>query len=67
MAKSLFDTDLYVDLIQSGKTLLILRELYDKDAPGIYFSSVVARSSWQGPVLGVAKCMWRHYSPRLKG
>jgi len=39
MAKHLVDTDLYVDLIQSGEALPILRELYEKEAPRIYFSS----------------------------
>lgn len=43
MAKHLIDTDLYIDLIQSGTTLPFIRELYDKDAPGIYFSSIVAQ------------------------
>ena len=48
MAKHLIDTDLYIDLIQSGKTLPIIRELYDKEAPGIYFSSVVAQELLTG-------------------
>ena len=43
MAKHLIDTDLYIDLIQSGITLPLIREIYDKDTPGIYFSSVVAQ------------------------
>jgi hypothetical protein len=42
VAKHLIDTDLYIDLIQSGTTLPLIRERYDKDAPGIYFSSIVA-------------------------
>ena len=48
MAKHLIDTDLYIDLIQSGTTLPLLRELYDKDAPGIYFSSIVAQELLAG-------------------
>lgn len=48
MAKHLIDTDLYVDLIQSGKILPIIRELYEKEAPGIYFSSVVAQELLAG-------------------
>ncbi len=48
MAKHLIDTDLYKDLIQSGTTLPFIRELYDKDAPGIYFSSVVAQELLSG-------------------
>jgi hypothetical protein len=37
VANHLIDTDLYIDLIQSGATLPVGRELYDKDTPGIYF------------------------------
>ena len=48
MAKHLIDTDLYIDLIQSGKTLPIIRELYQKETPGIYFSSVVAQELLAG-------------------
>lgn len=48
MAKHLIDTDLYIDLIQSGKTLPVIRELYEKESPGIYFSSVVAQELLAG-------------------
>ena len=48
MAKHLIDTDLYIDLIQTGTTLPLMRELYDKDAPGIYFSSIVAQELLAG-------------------
>ena len=48
MAKHLIDTDLYIDLIQSGTTLPFIREIYDKDAAGIYFSSVVAQELLAG-------------------
>lgn len=48
MAKHLIDTDLYIDLIQSGRTLPVIRELYDKEAPGIYFSSIVAQELLAG-------------------
>jgi predicted nucleic acid-binding protein len=43
VAKHLIDADLYIDLIQTGETLPIVRELYEREAPGIYFSSVVAQ------------------------
>jgi predicted nucleic acid-binding protein len=46
--KHLIDTDLYIDLVQSGTTLPLIRELYDKDAPGIYFSSIVAQELLAG-------------------
>jgi predicted nucleic acid-binding protein len=48
VAKHLIDTDLYIDLIQSGTTLPFIREIYDQDAPGIYFSSVVAQELLAG-------------------
>lgn len=48
MAKHLIDTDLYIDLIQSGGAVPIIRELYAKDAPGIYFSSIVAQELLAG-------------------
>lgn len=48
MAKHLIDTDLYIDLIQSGTTLPLIREIYDKDASGLYFSSVVAQELLAG-------------------
>ena len=48
MAKHLVDTDVYIDLIQSGSTLPILRQLYEKEAPGIFFSSVVAEELLAG-------------------
>ena len=48
MAKHLIDSDLYIDLIQSRTTLPILRELYENDAPGIYFSSIVIQELLAG-------------------
>src|SRR2546422_11489478 len=48
MAKHLIDTDLYIDLIQGGTTFAVIRELYDKESPGIYFSSVVAQELLAG-------------------
>ena len=55
MAKHLIDTDLYIDLIQSGLTLPLIRELYSKDAPGIYFSSVVAQELLAGASSAAAR------------
>jgi predicted nucleic acid-binding protein len=48
VAKHLLDTDLYIDLNQSGSTLPLIRELYEFDAPGIYFSSVVVQELLAG-------------------
>lgn len=48
MAKHLIDTDLYIDLIQNGITLPLIRELYARDAPGLYFSSIVAQELLAG-------------------
>ena len=47
-SRHLIDTDLYIDLIQSGTSLPFIRELYEKHAPGIYFSSVVAQELLAG-------------------
>jgi predicted nucleic acid-binding protein len=47
MGKHLIDTDLYIDLIQSGATLPLIRELYEKDA-GLYFSSIVVQELLAG-------------------
>jgi predicted nucleic acid-binding protein len=43
VAKHLIDTDLHIDLIQSGTPHAFIRELYDREAPGIYFSSIAAQ------------------------
>jgi len=48
VAKHLIDSDLYIDLIQSRSALPILRELYESDAPGIYFSSIVIQELLAG-------------------
>jgi len=48
VAKHLIDSDLYIDLIQSGTTLPVIRELYERDAPGIYFSSIVVQELLAG-------------------
>ena len=48
MAKHLIDSDLYIDLIQSRAVLPILRALYEVDAPGIYFSSIVIQGLLAG-------------------
>jgi len=48
VAKHLIDTDVYVDLIRTARNLPLIRELYEKEAPGIYFSSVVAQELLAG-------------------
>jgi predicted nucleic acid-binding protein len=48
VAKHLIDTDLFIDLIQSGTTLPLIRELYDKEAPGTHLSSIVAQELLAG-------------------
>lgn len=48
MAKHLIDTDLYIDLIHSGITFPVIRELYGKEAHGIYFSSIVIQELLAG-------------------
>lgn len=48
MGKHLIDTDLYIDLIRTGETLPFLNVLYEKETPGIYFSSVVSEELFAG-------------------
>jgi hypothetical protein len=75
VAKHLIDTDLYIDLIQSGGAVPIIRELYQKDAPGIFLALLSPKNSLRVPALRRAKGMsnscWRPLkepgglSPRL--
>jgi hypothetical protein len=48
VAKHLIDTDLYNDLIPSGTTHAFIREIYAKETPGIYFSSIVVQKLLAG-------------------
>ncbi len=48
MKKHLIDTDLYVDLIRTGDSHSIIREIYENETPGIHFSSVVAQELLAG-------------------
>lgn len=48
MSKHLIDTDLYIDLIRTGESHSIIREIYKRETPGIYFSSVVAQELLSG-------------------
>ncbi|MBI2997960.1 MAG: hypothetical protein HYY46_05830 [Deltaproteobacteria bacterium] len=67
MPKHLIDTDLYIDLIQTGKTLPIIRDLYDKEASGVYFSSVVAQELLAGPALQPGEGTWKLSWLRSRG
>lgn len=57
MAKHLIDTDLYIDPSQSGTTLSLIRELYDKDAPGSegllckFYKPAIQRKSSLAPLI----------------
>lgn len=48
MDKHLIDTDLYVDLIRTGASHPVIRAIYEKETPGIHFSSVVAQELLSG-------------------
>lgn len=48
MTRHLIDTDLYIDLIRNGTTLPIISQLYAKETPGIFFSSIVAQELLAG-------------------
>lgn len=48
MQRHVIDTDVYIDLIRDGSTIGILEAIYERGAPGLYFSSVVAEELWAG-------------------
>jgi predicted nucleic acid-binding protein len=48
MAKHLIDSDLYIDLIRTGRYLEEMDLLYERETPNIYFSSVVAEELLAG-------------------
>jgi predicted nucleic acid-binding protein len=48
MQKHVIDSDLYIDLIHSGHYLSEIELLYERETPGIYFSSVVAEELLAG-------------------
>lgn len=66
MPNHLIDTDLYIDLIQSGATLPIIRELYAKDTLGIYFSSIVIQELLAGAALRLPNDGWKRFSDLLR-
>lgn len=55
MSKHLIDTDLYLDLIRTGESHSIISEIYKRETPGIYFSSVVAQELLSGAQSNVAR------------
>lgn len=48
MRRHVIDTDLYIDLIRTGKSLPVLDAIYESQTPGLFFSSVVAEELWAG-------------------
>lgn len=48
MQKHFIDTDLYIDLIRAGDSHLVIREIYERETPGIHFSSIVAQELLAG-------------------
>ncbi|MCI0415882.1 type II toxin-antitoxin system VapC family toxin [bacterium] len=59
MGKHIIDTDLYVDLIRTGKSHSVIREIYVKEIPGIHFSSVVAQELLSGVQSALGKRLVR--------
>ncbi len=48
MSKYIIDTDLYIELIRTGRYHDIIAEVYAHETPNIYFSSVVAQELLSG-------------------
>lgn len=50
MRKYIIDTDLYIELLRTGRYHDIIAEIYSNETPNIYFSSVVAQELLSGVV-----------------
>ena len=50
MRKYIIDTDLYIELLRTGKHHDIIAEIYSNETPNIYFSSVVALELLSGVI-----------------
>jgi len=50
LTKYIIDTDLYIELLRTGKYHDIIAEIYTYETPNIYFSSVVAQELLSGVV-----------------
>jgi predicted nucleic acid-binding protein len=48
--KYLIDSDLYIELLRTGKYNDVIAEIYAREAPHIYFSAVVAEELYCGVV-----------------
>lgn len=59
MQKHFIDTDLYIDLIRTGESRLAIREIYERETPGIHFSSIVAQELLAGAQTATGKKLIR--------
>lgn len=50
MMKYVIDSDLYIELIRTGRYHDIIADIYARETPNIYFSSVVAQELFSGVV-----------------
>ncbi|MBI5212420.1 MAG: type II toxin-antitoxin system VapC family toxin [Nitrospirae bacterium] len=50
MKKYIIDTDLYIELLRTGQYHDIIAEIYARETPNIYFSSVVAQELLSGVI-----------------
>ncbi|MBI4691608.1 MAG: type II toxin-antitoxin system VapC family toxin [Nitrospirae bacterium] len=50
MTKYIIDSDLYIELIRTGRYHNIIAEIYIRETPNIYFSSVVAHELLSGVI-----------------
>jgi predicted nucleic acid-binding protein len=48
LRKYIIDTDLYIELLRTGEYHDIIAEIYSRETPNIYFSSVVAQELLSG-------------------
>ena len=55
MTKYIVDSDLYIELLRTGQYNDIIAEIYTRETPNIYFSSVVAQELLSGVIKEIGR------------
>ncbi len=55
MIKYIIDSDLYIELLRTGQYHDIIAEIYTRETPNIYFSSVVAQELLSGVISEIGR------------
>jgi len=55
LTKYIIDSDLYIELLRTGRYHDIIADIYARETPNIYFSSVVAQELFSGVISDAGK------------